>query len=69
MRTLDKNQQVKLVKEVEKWALTEGLYIVPLYCDTRFAILQPWLQNYNAGLGEMAGVYACDYMAWARINR
>jgi peptide/nickel transport system substrate-binding protein len=69
MRTLDKAQQVKLVKEVEKWALTEGLYIIPLYCDTRFAILQPWLQNYNAGLGEMAGVYAADYMAWARINK
>lgn len=69
MRTLDRATQVKLVKDVEKWALTEGLYIIPLYCDTRFAILQPWLQNYNVGLGEMAGVYAADYMAWARIHK
>ena len=69
LRSTDKAKHVQTVKEVEKWALTEGLYDIPLYSVKSYLIAQPWVQNFLPGFGAMGGVYTSHFLSGVSLAK
>ena len=57
LRTVKPEDQMAMVKDIERHALTKSRWIVPTIVAGGSVVQQPWLQGIDPGFGAVRGVY------------
>ena len=57
IRTVKPEDQIAMVKDIERYALSKALYIVPTIVSGGSVVQQPYLRDVNPGFGAVRGVY------------
>ena len=69
LRSGDEEEQIQLVQEIERFALTEGLWNLPLYSGQAYLIEQPWVKNFNPSFGAKGGVYLSNHVRHVWLDK
>jgi len=66
LRTLDPHDQVVQVRAIERYLLTESLYVIPLIVAQGAMIQQPNVRDFVPGFGAKGGVHLSNHLrrAW-----
>ena len=69
LRTTNAQDQIAQIKDIERYALTKALWIVPLVVAQGAQITQPWVKNFNYGYGAKGGAYLSNHVRQMWIDK
>ena len=66
LRTLEPREQITRVQEIERYVLTQSLYVIPLIISQGALIQQANVRDFAPGFGAKGGVYLSNHIrrAW-----
>ena len=66
LRTIDPRDQVEQVRNIERYVLSQTLYVLPLIIAQGALVQQPNVRDFTPGFGAKGGVYLSNHIrrAW-----